>query len=129
MHFLLTDDSGWHFQPHVTGFTSSRDPQTLRRVFAPDPEVRIPIGFFVHGAPYKLFGLIPADIHLIGPIDPTQPFYLLGADRLGRDVFSRLDLRHPRSRSRSASSASRSAWFSASCSAASRATSAASSTT
>ncbi len=42
------------------------------------------------GEPYRLFGLIPADIHLIGPLDPTQPFYLLGSDRLGRDVFSRL---------------------------------------
>ena len=38
VHFLYTDDSGRHFQPHVTGFTSSRDPQTLRRVFVPDPE-------------------------------------------------------------------------------------------
>jgi peptide/nickel transport system permease protein len=90
VHFFHADDSGRHFQPHVTGFTSSRDPQTLRRVFVPDPEVRIPIGLFVRGAPYKLWGLFPSDIHLIGPKDPTQPFYLLGSDRLGRDVFSRL---------------------------------------
>ena len=90
VHFFYTDDAGWHFQPHVTGFTSSRDPQTLRRVFVADPEVRIPIGFFVRGAPYELWGLFPSDIHLIGPKDPTQPFYLLGSDRLGRDVLSRL---------------------------------------
>jgi peptide/nickel transport system permease protein len=90
IHFFHSDDSGLHFLPHVTGFTSERDPQTLRRVFAPDPDVRIPIGLFVRGAPYKLWGLFPSDIHLIGPKDPSQPFYLLGSDRLGRDVLSRL---------------------------------------
>ena len=30
------------------------------------------------------------DRHLIGPVDPSQPFYLLGADRLGRDNLSRI---------------------------------------
>lgn len=88
---FYADDAGNHrFQPHVTGFSSKRDPKTLRRVFAPDPNVRIPIGLFVRGEPYKLWGLIPSDIHLIGPDDPKQPFYLLGSDRLGRDVLSRL---------------------------------------
>lgn len=75
---------------HVTGFSSQRDPNTLRRVFAPDASVIIPVGFFVKGESYRLFNLIPADIHLIGPVDPTQPFYLLGSDRLGRDVLSRV---------------------------------------
>ena len=91
VHFFYTDEAGnTQFGPHVTGFSSQRDPQTLRRIFAPDPSVRIPVGLFVRGEPYRLFGLIPADIHLIGPLDPTQPFYLLGSDRLGRDVLSRL---------------------------------------
>ena len=42
------------------------------------------------GFEYNLFGFIPMDRHLIGPKDPTQPFYILGADRLGQDLFSRL---------------------------------------
>lgn len=91
LSFFYTDEAGGlQFMPHVTGFSSQRDPQTLRRVFAPDPDVRIPVRLFVKGEPYKLWGFIPADIHLIGPVDPTQPFYLLGSDRLGRDVLSRV---------------------------------------
>ena len=90
IQFFYSDETGTHFMPHVTGFSSKRDPMTLRKVFAPDPDVRIPVGLFVHGEAYRLWGLIPSDIHLIGAVDPKQPFYLLGSDRLGRDVFSRL---------------------------------------
>jgi peptide/nickel transport system permease protein len=83
-------DGNWQFQLHVTGFSSQRDPQTLRRVFAPDPDVRVPLGFLVKGDPYLRGGFIPGNVHLFGALDPSQPFYLLGSDRLGRDVLSRL---------------------------------------
>lgn len=53
------------------------------------------IHFFVHGTSYKLFGLIPGDIHLFGTEENPEtgesyPVFLLGADNLGRDLFSRI---------------------------------------
>ena len=62
----------------------------MRRTFVVNPDKVMPIGLFVHGESYRLFGLIPSDIHLIGPANPRDVIYLLGSDRLGRDVFSRL---------------------------------------
>jgi peptide/nickel transport system permease protein len=90
VHLFLRSEEGLQFQPHVNGFDVEIDPVALRRTFVIDPDVVYPVGFFVEGFSYRLFGLIETNIHLIGPINPADPMYLLGADRLGRDVFSRL---------------------------------------
>ena len=85
----LIDDQG-RLAPYVNGYKVVLDYNAGRRNFTIDPTLQYPVGFFVHGAPYKLFGLIDSDIHLIGPLDPSQPMYLLGADHLGRDILSRI---------------------------------------
>jgi peptide/nickel transport system permease protein len=87
LHFF--DEQG-RFGPYVNGYTSKIEPVALRRVFVVDPSAKIPVGFFVEGYEYKLLGLIPTNRHLIGPVDKDQPMFLLGADRLGRDLLSRL---------------------------------------
>ncbi len=78
------------FGAYVNGYTSKVDLVALRREFVVDPTVKIPLRFFVHGWAYKLFGLFETDLHLLGPQDPSQVVYVLGADRLGRDLFSRM---------------------------------------
>jgi peptide/nickel transport system permease protein len=87
--FAGHDASGQFHFAYVNGYTVKVDPIALSRQYTVDPTVVIPIGFFVKGEPYRLWGLFPFDRHFIGPIEAGSPFYLLGADRLGRDVLSR----------------------------------------
>ncbi|WP_108397363.1 ABC transporter permease [Devosia submarina] len=82
--------SDGQFQPHVKGYTIAIDQAALRRTFVVDDNVIVPIGFFVEGPAYKFWGLFESNRHLVGPLDPNQTMYLLGADRLGRDLLSRL---------------------------------------
>ncbi|KQT45744.1 peptide ABC transporter permease [Devosia sp. Leaf420] len=85
---LFTPDG--QFQFHVKGYTVEIDKAALRRTFVVDDSVIVPVGLFVEGPAYKFWGLFETNRHLIGALDPTQPMYLLGADRLGRDLLSRL---------------------------------------
>ena len=83
---------GGRFAPHVYGLTGRRDPITFKRVYTPDPEKKIPVRFFARGFDYRLFGLIPADRHLVGVEGATaeETLFVLGTDEQGRDLWSRL---------------------------------------
>lgn len=87
--FVDDGAGGSRFQPHVTGFDIKVDAKSFRRIFTPKPSEIIPIGLFVKGQSYKMWGLFDADIHLIGPLEKNKPFFLAGGDRLGRDLLSR----------------------------------------
>lgn len=97
LHLFETTEQGRRLRPYVNGYKVEVDPVALRRTFVVDEEQKIPVRFFVHGTPYKLWRLFETDIHLIGPLEYDQdseriktPMYLLGADRLGRDMLSRV---------------------------------------
>jgi peptide/nickel transport system permease protein len=91
IHWTLpTEDGGWRFAPHVLGYEMVINRETLSRSFTPDPDEIIELRLWAETAPYKLAGLIPMSHTLFGPANPRDRFYLLGADRLGRDGFSRL---------------------------------------
>lgn len=77
---------------HVRAMRQVLDPVTLRRTYVQTHDA-IPIGFFVKGQPYHLWGLIPMERHLIG-VDRSKTdikaVYFLGADKYGRDLLSRV---------------------------------------
>mgnify|MGYP006428022461 CR=1 FL=1 len=92
--YVLVDDINWKYAPVRGDY--------------------VPVRLFAEGPEYRLWGLIPMSVHLFGTAEPytagmgtggdersrwstrwssggqTEPVYLMGADNLGRDLFSRI---------------------------------------
>ncbi|MBP1872784.1 Dipeptide transport system permease protein DppC [Ensifer sp. M14] len=80
---------GQFIGPFVYGRTMELDMETLRRTYTDNPEQIERIRFFCRGDGYKFWGLFESNLHLVCPAKDGQLF-LLGTDRLGRDVLSRI---------------------------------------
>ena len=88
----IFDAEGRIHMPFVYKIVRTRDEETLRDLYNEDTTIRYPIRLFVRGYEYEMWGLWKADLHLFGLTVPQdeQGVFLLGADRLGRDLFSRM---------------------------------------
>ncbi len=82
-------DDGRFVGPFVYGNKQTLDMKTLRRVYAVDKKKVEKLRFFCLGDRYNYFSLIPGSFHIVCPPE-SGGIFLLGTDRLGRDVLSRM---------------------------------------
>ncbi len=83
-------DAGWRWAPHLDLYTSKTDPRSLKRYYDLNPDKKAYFSFFGKTESYELLGFIPFSYKFIVPKDPKKPFFILGSDRMGRDLLSRL---------------------------------------
>lgn len=99
--FIEANPTGFHWKdaegnfslrPFVYGLEKKVDTATRKRTFEVDTTIKYPIYFFVKGEEVKILGFIPTRIHLFGtdPADPDAKVFIMGTDKLGRDLFSRI---------------------------------------
>jgi len=88
----IRDAEGRFRAPFVYRIVRTKDPETLRNIYTEDTETIYPIRFLVRGSPYEWWGMWEGNLHLFGLDVPhaEQGVFLLGADRMGRDLFTRL---------------------------------------
>ena len=86
IHFI--GENGFQ-RPFYYGYEKKLNQETFRYEFTEDTSQPYPILFFVKGEPYDFLGLFETDIHFFGSAEGAPPFMLFGADRLGRDLYSR----------------------------------------
>lgn len=83
-------EGNWSFRPHVLGYKSTVDPVALRRSYVDDENTKYYIKLFPKTYEVKMWGVFPTDRHLFGVEGRRSVLFLMGTDRLGRDMLSRL---------------------------------------
>jgi peptide/nickel transport system permease protein len=85
---LFDADGNFHWMPFVYKIENTLDPVTFQVYWAENTDQRYEVRLFVRSWPYKLLGFIPTNIHLLG-VEEGGVLYLLGTDKMGRDLFGK----------------------------------------
>ena len=80
---------GQFIGPFVYGLQYELNMDTLKREYRDDESKVNSLRFFCRGDPYQFWGLFDAQFHVLCPAQDGTAF-LLGTDRLGRDIASRI---------------------------------------
>lgn len=75
--------------PFVYGLNMNLNMDTLKREYSVNRDKVQPLRFFCRGDTYKFWGVWEGDLHLFCPAVDGEAF-LLGTDRRGRDMLSRI---------------------------------------
>ncbi len=75
--------------PFVYGYTMTLNMESLKREYREDRSQVYRVRLFVRGEPYYMWGVWRSNLHLFG-VEESGTLFLLGTDRLGRDMLSRL---------------------------------------
>src|SRR5215211_2312743 len=87
VHFFDTEGK-FHLRPFVYNYVYTLDPATFQVMWVEDQSQAYEIKFLVQGPAYKLLGLIPGQLHLYG-VEEGGTIYILGTDKLGRDLWGK----------------------------------------
>ena len=86
--YFADADGNFSLRPFVYRQVIGVNPRTFQPTWTEDRSKKYEIQFFVRGWEYKLLGFIPMDLHLYG-VEEGGEIFILGSDKLGRDLWSR----------------------------------------
>lgn len=77
-------------RPHVYDYTVEIDLVMARKIYVPDESKKNYLSLFGKCERYELMGFIPMERRILTARDRELPFFLLGSDNQGRDLYSRI---------------------------------------
>jgi peptide/nickel transport system permease protein len=87
LHFFDTEGN-FHLIPFTYNQVVGLNVNTFEPEWTEDTSRMYKLKFFVEGPEYKILGLIPSNRHLFG-VEEGGTLYLLGTDKLGRDLWGK----------------------------------------
>lgn len=76
--------------PFIYDQVEEFNPETLLSEYVEDKTTPYRLSFFAKGPEYKMWGLVPSNLHFFGVEGDKARLFLFGSDQAGRDILSRL---------------------------------------